>query len=347
MHKILALGIGLLLGSSCGSGLDPNGLKFLVTFQSPASPSGAVVSLASSGNTLFAASNEGIQIYDVANGTDAKKLADFRPAIADGTAIVSFVSVRDTTLYYEDQNGLEIADISTPAAPVFIKKLSGYDRSAIRSANVKGRTLVAGLGYGTTVNLWNSTDPRNPTMVATFHTSAELGALTHAVTDDHTVYVSGLNGLEIYDVTAPTATTKLGSLLNGDPGDLFLVEKGYLYCTPGELAGYPPGRSIIDVRDPSHLQYTEQALTGGNQAWAGAASFARQGDYVYLIHNQYSLLPGLAEGVRAYDVREPLAPKNVATTLSADGAVGIAQILADDRFVYVAHSKGVTLFGPK
>jgi len=162
-------------------------------------------------------------------------------------------------------NGLEIVDISNPAAPVHAGKIANNTGGAVlnqvNSVFVSGNYAYLTPGAGFTLRgleIVNITDPANPT-----HTGFLQDGTGGAVMDYPTsVFVSGnyayvtsrnSNALEIVDVSNPAAPVHTGKIVHGDGGALLqgaqrvVVSGNYAYVTSSTSNAL----EIVDVSNPA------------------------------------------------------------------------------------------------
>ncbi|MCP5101566.1 MAG: hypothetical protein GY943_38980 [Chloroflexi bacterium] len=150
----------------------------------------------------------------------------------------SDVTVYNDYLYIID-NGLEIYDISTPASPIYIKKISVSNYYKVFVSNDK--LYIVNDYYG--IEVYDLTDPENPSNPRTYKVDHSL-PLYNLTVDGNTAYLAYSSaGLRVVDVQSTISEIGRHNAA-GYPIDAF-KKNGYVY-----LLDYYQDLQILDVSDP-------------------------------------------------------------------------------------------------
>ena len=191
--------------------------------------------------------------------------------------------------------GLNIIDISDPAAPQFIGEYfaSGCEYGRIYAWHSVGN-LLYGSGRYCGIKVLNVASPRNPSQLADYGSTGR--SYEHAVSSGSFLYAAvHTEGVEIIDIANPQAlqfaglvpTTYAWALAASADGQLLFVADG---------AG---GLKIIDISSPSAAQVVGIVATSGT-----AKDVAPAGNFVFVAVG--------ASGVDMIDVSDPANPVLVA-----------------------------------
>ena len=305
---------------------------------------------------VAALEDEAVQIMDV---TDPARPVPVSAVFGDSggfatlsvTGVAVFESENRTyaiaTVWNNDDNGVQIMDITDPANPVPVSAVfdgsGGFD--ALAGAN---DVVVFGSGDRTyaVVAAWNDnavqimdvTDPARPVPVsAVFDGSGGFDALAGA--NDMAVFRSGDrtyiivvayddNGFQIMDVTDPARPTPVSAARDGVGGfttldgahDVAVFGSGnrtYAIVTGDN----DDGVQIMDVTDPASPVPVSAARDGLNEfrALNGATNVAafKSGDRTYAIVTAWD-----DNGVQIMDVTDPASPVPVSATYDGSAVLG-------------------------
>ena len=205
----------------------------------------------------------------------------------DGYAYGAVV-VGTTAYVADDHHGLQIVDVSDPAAPVW---LGGYDTSGnARGVAVAGTTAYVADGFQGLIVI-DVTDPAAPVRLGGFDTA---GYAYDVVVAGGLAYVADdTGGLQIVDVSNPAAPVLLGGYdTSGNARGVTLV--GSVAYVADEAAGL----QIVDVSNPAAL-----VRLGGYDTAGNAYAVAVSGTVAYVAD--------YTAGLQIIDVANPAAPVRV------------------------------------
>jgi len=194
--------------------------------------------------------------------------------------------VAGTTAYVAvDHYGLQIVDVSDPAAPVW---LGGYDTSGnARGVAVAGTTAYVADGFQGLVII-DVTDPAAPVRLGVFDTAGYAydvtlsGGLAYVADDT--------GGLQIIDVADPAAPVRLGGYDTTGRARGVMVVGSVAY-----VANERSGLQIIDVSNP-----VAPVRLGGYDTAGNAYAVAVSGTVAYVAD--------YTAGLQIIDVSNPAAP---------------------------------------
>jgi hypothetical protein len=303
-----------------------------------ASVRGGFHAVAAKGGYLYLADGS-IHVYQVGDGTNPTEVFTL-PAQE-----VTHLTVRGDLLYFRDNEGQHIADISDPST---IKPLSlvtddefgGFVHSSIAASAAQVVVATTGVGPANEVVLFDLKNPRNPEQVSRFFAG---GAVTSLAIERDTLYVA-MDTLpdgfvEVWDVSDWDAPARLG-VVRGACGKLFYAQKGVLFCGLG--GPQPAGRYVLDAREPTNpaLLAPESADGGApEQLWFGVRVFLRVGSYLYVQPYMGQAYP--------LDIKDPLHPvlRRFTGNLQLGGPYNTTNgMTVDERFVYTSHDDGASIF---
>jgi hypothetical protein len=205
---------------------------------------------------------------------------------------------------YENNSGLEIVDVTNPAAPVhkgaLTKSMNGLTVIS-NSVFVSGNYAYMGGSYGTIIDVSN---PAIPVLAD----SLGVGGLSFV--SGNNAYYAFAGGLKIFDVSTPTAAVAKGILYDGEGLPPLLhypvsvsVAGNYAYvASQGSNA-----LEIVDVSTPaSPVHKGGLAASLSDPFLVGPSSVFVSGNYAYL--TDYGGVNGIKGGLEIVDVTNPASP---------------------------------------
>ncbi|MCD6259475.1 MAG: hypothetical protein J7J31_07720 [Helicobacteraceae bacterium] len=237
-----------------GSGLqiiditDSTAPTRLGSFDTPGSTQD--VTLSADGTTAYVADyNSGLQIIDIIDPATPTHLGSFgTPSYAQSVTL----SADGTKAYVADSwSGFQIIDVNDPTAPIH---LGSFDTpgSAVDVTLSADGTKAYVADYQSGVHIIDITDPTSPTRLGSFDTPGYAQDVTLSA-DGTKAYVAhgtkayvanSYSGVQIIDITNPTAPTKLGSFdTPSNAQDVTLSADG----TKAYVADHQSGLQIIDL----------------------------------------------------------------------------------------------------
>jgi hypothetical protein len=199
--------------------------------------------------------------------------------------------------------GMQIVDISDPAAPVAIVTHGAIDGTAIDVrgdlaviAGSDGVALVDITTIGAPVTLWT-----------------QSGDTGDAVLDGNRLYLARTDSLQIFDISNPATPLRLGAVAVSGNGYGMDVHGRHAFMARGDHL------AIVDVGDPA-----SPVIVGSESANTSYVDVVVEGDLAFATI--------VDTGVRAYDVSDPSNPV-VLDTFSPGGYVWGVEISGDALFV--------------
>ncbi len=290
------------------------------TIVSQAQTSGNAEAVAVNGDYVYVAdANGGLVSFDISD----LRVPDQLWTCSDGGLIAMDVAVRDDYAYVADWNGkLQILDVSDPLSPActYGSCSTGGNPSGLYLAAAGGRAYVAAGNVGLVVV--DASNPASPSVLTTIDTAfandvvangdyayiadgtrlviADVVTATGIVgtantagyawgvdyADGYVYLASGDVGLEVYDVTPPTAPTRVATL--GPAGGLtgsshgVVVVGDFAYMSAGGL-----GVTVVDISDP--LDPTVVS-TCGTPSSPGPSDLTLTGGYAYVADAEAGLV---------------------------------------------------------
>jgi hypothetical protein len=245
-------------------------------------------------------------------------------------------------VYAAGREGLELIDVSDPAAPVIVGLVpGGFLGSDIEVAD--GYVYTAGGGYvDPSTGEWygleviDVSDPGNPFTVGS---AVASGSSIEVV--DGLAYLLGV-GLQVVDVSNPVAPTRRGSLFITNAESTLGVYGGYAY-----LGTYGDGLNIVDLTlldTPTEVGRAEVVDPAGDVEVPNDVAVLNGVAYLAVGEDDYydpSVPPGDG-GLRTYDITDPTAPTPLGGIDTADAALDV-EIAAGLAFV-AARTDGLRIF---
>jgi hypothetical protein len=252
----------------------------------------------------------GVQIVDVSDPTSMTRVAECLGIGRFG------LHVSGSYLYAaQDDNGLGIADVSNPAAPVLVGACK-TTAAALDVAVAGSYAYVADTNFDTNTGGLTVVDvsaPSMPQVVATCSTGSAWGSYRSG----NYAYISDYyTGLNVIDVSVPTNPVWMGNGVTWDYGRDAVVSND-VAC----MASCGAGLEIYDVSDPANPEHIGNFPSTG---WF--ESVAQRGHSVYVI--DYWL--------RVIDQSDPTAPVQLAYRYCPASPLGLA---VDGAYVYIADAE--------
>jgi hypothetical protein len=221
----------------------------------------------------------------------------------------------------EYSNGLQIIDISNPAAPIFA---GSYD-TPDHAYGVYVRDSIAYVANGQTgLLIINVSAPSNPVLIGNYNTPGE--AFDVVVQDDYAYVADNFSGIQIVNISDPENPNLVGSYDTGAPNNVF-VSGAYAYTTEvdsygGDNYGY---LYILGVEEPVNPH-----LSGSYYFHARPWGVSVLGNYAYLACSWSYSWPS---NLMTLNIGNPSQPQFVGAFILPDEPRNI-QIV--DSFAYLA-----------
>ena len=248
----------------------------------------------------------------------------------------------------QDEDGLEIIDISDPTTPGHVGSI--VDTVTTELDGARRLKVVGDYAYVTAIiddglEIIDISDPANPTHVGALAddgTTALDGALGIDVVGDY-AYVASVTdkGLEIIDISDPANPTHVGSII--DDGTTLLdgatdvrVVGDYAYVVSLTDNGF----EVIDVSTPSSPTSVGRIADNGTTELEGGYALDVVGDYAY-VAALYD------DGLEIINISNPTNPTHVGAitddgTTELDGAAGV-EVIGDYAYVAGGADDGVEI----
>jgi hypothetical protein len=293
--------------------------------------------------------DDDIHVFDIGSNAAA-------PVLGELTLDVKGMFAGESFLYVVNDQGLHVADMTTPSAPVVVGSVA-----LPAGAGAAGDVVVAG-SYAYTAHgnlrVVDITDPTAPVVVGS---ASAVGAAEVAWLGER-LAVAGLDRLRVFDVGDPTLPVEVGSLATAQETRSIFASGDYIYLsdedglrvvdaadptTPvvvGEidvpsgrvfdsavvdgyvlLANEDLGIQVVDVSDPSTPTIVTRFDTPGE-----ALSLDAREDRLYIADRQ--------GGVRVVDVSQPENPRPIGESGVRD--MFVERIAASDSWVCTSDSEG-------
>ena len=254
-----------------------------------------VLSLQAADDHLYAVlkNNGGFYVIDVQDPAQPDTLASCPVAVNfKGSVAVygqrAYVATPD--------NGLQIIDISAPAAPVLQKNLVGIQADFVTIVNGTAY-LVLRMGATATFAIYDLADPLNPALKSETevpYASAVTVAGNHAYISCENQWQDANHGLRIYNVSDPAHPAEQSYLPTPDPV-YSAVDQNHVYL------GTQDSLLVVNVVDPTAPQRQGAAvLPDGNNA--KVVGFSLNNDLFYAFVN------GGDTPLVLFDVADPSQP---------------------------------------
>jgi hypothetical protein len=239
-------------------------------------------------------SEDGFRVVDISNPAQPKAVGILSNAWAE------CISVRGTYAYLVSGAGLRVVDIANPAQPRlvgtyapagFAAKVAvdgnfAYLAEQPRWENQDGNHIR----YGGGLVVVDVTDPANPRLAGNLVTGDETYPRDVFVSNNRAYCANGSAGLQIVDVSNPTAPKVIGGCSSNFYAQAVTVSGRHAYLSAGDF-----GVKVVDISNPA------SPMLAGFVETAGSAQ-----DVVVSGSNAY-----LADGTRGLhilDIRNPRLP---------------------------------------
>jgi hypothetical protein len=260
-----------------------------------------------------------LEVVNIADGSAPTLVGRYQTGyyvLTDLDVAGNFVYVT-TTRRHDFDYPLLVIDVSNPASPTLVSETARF--------RLAGHIVVEGdyaYIFGTDLSIVDIRNPLSPTTVSMLPPAClYFGCGQDLAVSDGFVYIGGLEGLEIVDVSPPNEPSRAGEY----PG-VYTVdvdgEGSYAYMTGS------PGVQVLDATNPAAA-----TVVGTGLEEARGIHIAVQGHYAYV--TGYDQVTG-APGLRVVDVMTPTAPLRVGYT----DAVTLASIAVSDTYLYAGSASG-------
>ena len=304
---------------------------------------------------VVTSANEGVQILDVSNPDSPislGSLADAADINIDNAAAVTTVEIdgNDFAVVASSNEGLQIIDLSNPAAPTAAGSLSDSatinidNAAALSTAAINGSTyaLIASRNEG--LQIINISDPAAPTAAGSLSDSATINidnaaALSTAAINGSTyaaLVASSNEGLQIIDISDPAAPTAAGSLSDSEAINIdnaaALSTAAINGSTYALIASSNEGLQIIDISDPAAPTAAGSLSDSATINIDNAAALSTAA----INGSTYALIASSNEGLQIIDISDPAAPTAAGSlsdseTLSIDNASSLSTFTANGK----------------
>lgn len=231
---------------------------------------------------------------------------------------VRTVEIQGQHMIVADRYGVNIVDISNPAAPVLVGR-TGVPRLAKRIA-VSGRYIYVAEHQG--LAIVDFINPAAPTVVSFVDIGVDVYDI---VKRDSVVLLSTVNGILAYNVTNPANPTLLSSLALGNASFGITIElhpsQPLMYCAANTGA-----RELftVNVANPQNMQLVStRSLPAGGTVWSPPLI---AGNRLYVIETI---------GLDAFDISTPTQPTMLYSQSPTWGSMYSA--LLKDTLLFAAH----------
>lgn len=232
------------------------------------------------GVIYIAAGSAGLQIFDVRDPVNPRRLSVFLPQ--EGYE-ARFVELAGTLVYVgSSQRGLDVLDVSVPSRP----RLRGTAQASISDA--LGRMQAVGQrlyvhNEGAPLEIYGLSDPLHPTLLGTY-SAGQFGPYDFRIIGTLGYFTAGINALRIVNLANVASPTLIKEFtLAGDPRRI-AVQGNYAYIGidfNGQI-------EIVDITNPSAPSHAG-TLTIGGFPWAMEAN----GPYLLLAEQSKLTVVGL------------------------------------------------------
>ncbi len=242
----------------------------------------------------------------------------------------------------DDDDGVEVLDISDPTNPTHVGAITDDADTALDGANsiyVSGKYAYVASASDDGVEVLDISDPTNPTHVGAIDDNS-----TTALDGAYSIYVSGKyayvagyidDGVEVLDISDPTDPTHVGAIT--DDADTALDKANSIYVSGkyAYVAAYADdGVEVLDISDPTNPTHVGAITDDADTELDGTHSIYVSGKYAYVA-------AAADDGVEVLDISDPTDPTHVGaiddnSTTELDGAFSIyvsgkyAYVVGDD-----------------
>lgn len=282
-------------------------------------PPGAILNVKYFDGFLYTTNADfGLEILDVSDAAQPVVVGRFETL---GQKLHELV-VQNSYAYVADADrGLRIVDVSDPLRPSLVGGFGEFRFNShfVGDLIVRGnRAYVAGSPDSWILDI---ADPTDPILLSAYDDET---ARSVDVNGDHMFVADWDNGLEVYDITDPTAPTIVGNLERElRPRDI-VVSNGFVYLVDAS-SGFDGSLRIIDVSDPTSPLQSGEVSDLPRQARVGV-----QGTLLALNSAGSSAFGDFFSGVRIFDITDPVDP----IPLAALGRSPTSAVHVTDSMVY-------------
>lgn len=267
-----------------------------IAIRSSSATTDAAVAVDVAGDYAYIADRDGgLQIFNISDPSNPFHVGSFdfnQQGIAQGIDVVgnlAFLAVGEA--------GLQILDISDPTTPTFVGSIATPARA--RGVQVIGNIAYVAddSGNGGGLQIIDVTTPSTPALLGSFGVATPGGLAGGVQVIGNIAYVTdGNNGLQIVDVSIPTAPTQIHNVATPGGAAIGLdVVGNFAY-----VANREGGLQIIDISTPA------TASVVGSFDTTGIATGVRVvGNFAYVTDG--------AEGLQIIDITNPTTPTFVNT----------------------------------
>jgi len=257
-----------------------------------------------------------LHIYDFSNPTAPVKMS------STNSSYVTGIAVRGSYAYLAcGYDGLRIYDVSNPANPSnighAIKLFDGTNADSSAVA-LSGNYAYLSCDFGG-LGMFDISDPSHPIDVGL--SSPAGGQKQGVAVRGNYCYVAG-SGLDIFDISDPTHAFRVGWVYRPNANVVALADH---FAYMGSIGGF----WIVDISNPA----MPIEITNVDNFAGWTTSVAVSGNYLYLAKG--------SDGLRIYDVSNPLSPTEVgsapapnASGFSVSGSYGFLANGTDGLRIY-------------
>ena len=237
------------------------------------------------------------------------------PVLSGGyntSGLASGVVIQGSYAYVADDSfGLQIIDISNPAAPTFTGTFNtaGNAQDLAVSGN---RAYIAAGGIG--LQIIDISTPSAPTLLSTFNTAGSAKKV--AVFGSYAYVADDALGLQIVNVANSASPVSAGSYNTVGTANGVAISGNHAYVADGGAGGL----QIINISNPG-----SPSLVGNLDTAGGALSVAVSGNYAYVADE--------ANGLQIINISNPASPTAVGHYATAGTAWNVA---VGGHFAYVS-----------
>ncbi|MBN1888119.1 MAG: IPT/TIG domain-containing protein [Thermoflexales bacterium] len=316
-------------------------LRFPAEPQAPASPGattnmaavsafgGTMQALATSGHYAYVSEGMSFVVFDISTPSNPVELG--RTMLPDMAWEIKIVG--DYAYVAAWSKGLQVVDISDPAAPSVVGSWGRADRTGwVYAVGVKNGYAYLG-GYDNIVVL-NVSDPASPAYVK--DVGGTFSAQAMAI-DGSSLYIAGSNaGLVIYDLSDPTTPALVSAFNPTGYGYTYglALAGAYAYLADGTY-----GMRIVDISDPASPTQVGKYPPEGYNHSGSFRKVALGGNFAYLADDDH--------GLWVIDISTSTAPASHSSVAIADGVSDVAfandhVFTAQDQFKAFSAAAGTT-----
>jgi hypothetical protein len=258
-----------------------------------------------SGNTIFAATYQGIEAYDITDPGTITLISSI-----DTLGQCPEIAVNGNYAYVAGAKGIRVFDISDPLN-ILQESLISLNGVSCRGLyfDAAGDRLLGSSYYRTT--LFDVTIPGTPAFISD-HGPGEGSHKDPVFQDDHAFIAGYSGGMYIVDYTNPAVPSQVSHVPGTNEVSDIVVRDDVMYAAIGDRT------EIIDISD------IEDPVSADTIATQSFDLILRENELFILNYN----------GFKAYDISDPLSP--VLTLNYYDGSLyGTNEFVLEDTLVYL------------